>query len=285
MKIFNFLFSIIFIYAVCIQSHCKKEEENLCLKIPLFKADFMIGETIQDSLIPTDTILNVNFQVTLKANEKYESIKWKVGEDPRNFENQQVVKLNFKPNNAGETIQVTLFAKGKSDATCPLLPNDDGLDTIVKSFTIACNKNIGGCNSTSLNINQQYLGKWKGSLDDNLNRQFVVQIVDFGEDPNSRDDTLFYDMRIYNLPEGCGGTWLPNNYDGCGGDKISPSSVAYPITEPSFKGFYSGFAASPCCSGNILMFGKIDNLDRNKIIIYVKDKSNSSLKIFRGSRV
>ena len=284
MKLVKFLLSMSIVWVLTIQSRCKKEQDP-CENQAQFKADFTIGEMVQDSFVPTDTLLNVNFQVAVKANDKYQSFKWKIGDEPRDFANQQTVKLNFPADLAGRTFKITLFAKGVTNPDCVPLPNDDGLDTIIKQFTIGCNANFQECKSATRSIKQAYLGKWRGSLDDAPNHEFDIQIADFGADPNVSDDTLFYNLRLYNLPEGCGGPQTFNAVTACGGKTISPFFYANEISEFGYNGFYISDAFGIGCCPPIKMYGQVVKSPQNLLIIYLTHKKDGKKQKFTGRRL
>lgn len=289
MKVTKFVMMLSVFWLLSIQSRCKKEEEDDCANQGFFKAGFTVGEMVGDSLVATDTIMNVNFQLAVRADQKYDSIKWRIGDDSREYTNQQTVKLNFRPEFAGEKLKVTLFARGKPHFVCALPSYDDGLDTVVKYFTIACNPSFSECRrgTSKLSKAQLYMGKWRGSDSDNPSREFDVQIVDLGDDPNSLDDTMFYNLRVYNLPESCGGPqdFLNSSFTACGGKVVNPFFFAPEIQEFGYNGFYLDGKTTPSgCCGQMKMFGIVDKKDINKIIIYQTPKTGLK-KTFIGRRL
>jgi hypothetical protein len=290
MKVIKFFMMLSVFWLLSIQSRCKKEEEiDSCANLGVFKAGFMLGEIVGDSLVETDTIMNINFQVAMRADDNYDSVKWRIGGDPRDFLNQQTVKLSFPSSLAGESIKVTMFARGKPNNVCPLPTNDDGLDTVVKYFKIACNPNFVECKNSPKISNkiQTFIGKWRGSNSDNPNREFDVQIVDFGEGPSIRNDTLFYNLRIYNLPENCGGPqdFLNSATTACGGKVTNPFFYAPEVEEFGFSSFYvSGGIGAGCCPP-MAMFGRIDKKDRNMITINQILNKTGAKKTFVGRRL
>jgi hypothetical protein len=73
--------------AVASFSGCKDDPKptpvNPCEGKTSFKADFDICESTEDSLYVTDTI--ANFEVWIRTNGTYDSVKIKVGDDPKVF--------------------------------------------------------------------------------------------------------------------------------------------------------------------------------------------------------
>ena len=266
------------LWLISIQSRCKDEPTpDPCLAKKTPTADFAIAEMVGDSLVTTDTISNTEMQVVVHASPLYQSYKWKIGSDPREWTTSRVT-LSFDNSLSGETIQVTLIAKQAVDKTCFL--DDDGIDTIVKKFTIACPSDLR-CINAPVTFKRHYLGKWRGIIQDEPNKEFDVSIVDFGRDPNERDDTVFYDMRIYNLPENCGGN---QKTGACGGQIISPYFFAPTISEGGYKAFYCRREYQFTCCPPMSMFGKIDPNDRNRITIYM-NYTDGRKRIFNGRRL
>lgn len=264
---------------------CKKTSEsyNDCqYKTPL-SAAFLIGETVTGKFYETDTIDIISNSLLLKATGGYDSISWKIGDDQRTF-NTRSVALQFGITEIGKTILVKTTVLGKSNFKC--FPNGKTNDTKEKSFTIVCSDSV---QAKFLNVpykKPKFLGKWSGSNIDNTKDIFTVNVVNLGIDPNLSDDTLFYGIRIYNLPKGCGGkvNYIQPDNSSCGGTEISPSYYAH---QPNQWG-YAGFSMSVdpmvgCCPG-VNMFGHVYKNDSIRIEYEILNLTPVK-KIFLGKRL
>ena len=108
---------------------CKKEiKPDPCLGVK--KANFKIYEKVVDSLFETDKALKNNF-IIFQADEDYESYEWKVGNDARTWKTK---KMSLRFADITIPLEIRLIAKRKPRPDC--IPNDDGVDTIVKPFQI-----------------------------------------------------------------------------------------------------------------------------------------------------
>ncbi len=106
-------------------SKCKKDV-NPCLGVK--KANFKMFEIVKDSLFETDKALTYNY-VVFQADEDYESYTWTIGDDPT-IRTTKKVRVFFPEPTIPLTIR--LVAKRKPRPDC--IPNDDGIDTIEKTF-------------------------------------------------------------------------------------------------------------------------------------------------------
>jgi hypothetical protein len=147
----------------------KKEEVKIDPCVGVKKADFKIYEQVSDSLFESDKALLYNF-VEFKANEDYESYSWTIGDDDR-IRTTKKVRLYFA--DPTPLLQIRLIAKRKPRPDC--LPNDKGIDTIVKTFQ-------------AVDYSQSLiLGKFQGfskegtPLTGNSNDVFVVDIYHFSK--------------------------------------------------------------------------------------------------------
>lgn len=283
MKIFKSLLFLTVVATVGIQSKCKKDPDpNPCLDSSPFKADFTLGEMIGDSLVATDTL--TYYRMTARAVAKYSSIKWQIGSDPRSFDNQQEVGLNFGGATIGQTFVVRMIATGVANTAC--FPNDDGIDTVTKQFTRVCAIGSGEYSCISkpgIKYVSPVYGVWRGSMKDNPNRVFDITFVEFGEYPPPGANSGF-GTRLFNLPEGCGGPWTIGNLEGCGGGPALPTSKGR-LVAPGAVAFSSDErTGSDCCPYNTKMFGRVLGKERNEIIIYITD-SNKKTTVFNGKRV
>ena len=283
MKTFKIFMMLAVIGVLSVQSRCKKDQDpGPCFGATPFKADFTLGEIIGDSLVATDTL--TFYRMTARAAEKYASIKWEIGSDPRGFDNQQEVGLNFGDATIGQTFTVRMIAKGTPNTAC--YPNDDGIDTVTKQFTRVCA--VGSGNWSCMKqpgpkYTPPVYGIWRGSMSDNPNREFDITFVAFGEYPPPGANAGF-GSRLFNLPEGCGGPWVTGNLNGCGGGPALPTSAGRSIGTGALAFYSDNSSGSRCCPFNSKMFGRVLGKDRNQIVIYLTDMDKKTT-IFNGKRV
>jgi hypothetical protein len=280
MKVFKICLVLIAIGVLIIQSGCKKDP---CLIENYFKADFTLGEIIGDSLIATDTL--TFYRMTAHAAAKYDYMKWEIGSDPRNFENQQEVGLNFGTEYVGQTFTVRLIAKGKANTAC--FPDDDGIDTVTKKITRVCSIGSGeySClNQPSLKHLPAPFGVWRGSVSDNPTREFDVTLVDFGQYPPPGANSG-YNSRLFNLTEGCGGPWMTNNLNGCGGGPAEPTSKGLEVATGALAFYAKNTEGTRCCMAFKTLFGRVNEKDRNQIAIYMTQFSTGQKTVFTGRRI
>ena len=275
--------------AFAIITGCKDEPTDPCDIDKSFKANFVIGEMIKDSFMITDTISNPDMLMTAVGDGWYKSYRWTIGDDPREFTTQKV-KLSFADALSGRTFSIRLIAE-RDNAGCS--QRGIQIDTIVKKFTVAVPKTCDYCKAP-VKFERAFIGKWRGSLSNAPNEIFDINIVDFGRRPDTSILTLFWGMRIYNLPKGCGGL---QGKGACGGLEVNPVFYA-PETFGGYRNFTSSITSSRdnnsggccyCCNGPFTLYGSVDIADRNKISVTVKYKNNtfndSTTVVFRGNRL
>lgn len=66
-------------------------------------AGFYIGEYVKDTFMQTDTSFT-NREIIFNANENYDSISWKIGDDPRRFTNKAVALRFLTTENLSATL-------------------------------------------------------------------------------------------------------------------------------------------------------------------------------------
>lgn len=263
---------------------CKKDKPtpvDPCLSKTAFKADFDICEAVEDSLYVTDTI--ANFEVWFRANGTYDSVKFTVGNDARIF-NAQTFKLGLNDSEIGQTISVKMKGYRKSTSGC--FTNEKTVDSLTKSFVVVCSRNWS-CSNRFPSVEYPFVGKFKGFNADEPNKEFTVNIVNFGMNPGGAT-AINWDVQIYNLPVGCGGT-RANNF--CGDGVTTAQNMG--ALEGKSKGFRSfqalqdpddGSGIGKCC-GDIRMWGYISPSDRNTITIWHRKFDKTKPRKFVGKRI
>ncbi len=94
-----------------------------------FKMEYSMGYGEDEQWYEADTILEV-MTVRFSAIGNYDSIKWKVGLDPRVFTKKEF-SLEFDNQ---DNIQIRMIGFRAPNLDC--FPNDDGVDTVLKQLTI-----------------------------------------------------------------------------------------------------------------------------------------------------
>jgi hypothetical protein len=184
---------------------CKKEPDP-CASLTPPKADFtMYLSNLPYGLLdkfylsePNDTLyyhpyafgaMNVYFENTTNF---FNEANWTVGGDVRTFTEPKFF-LGFNGvSGAGERIDVELRTK-RTAMKSPCFPNDDGLDTVRKSFFIA----------NAMIHKPPQLGRFQGYIKGQERDTFTVNIELFQRQPNVTGDYM-----ITNFPKGTTrGSW------------------------------------------------------------------------------
>lgn len=161
--------------------------------------------------------------------------------------------LQFSFAQLGQTIPVTLIATKNGQS-----------DTVKKHFTVMAVKGTPIDQVSPFVIDLNYLGKFKGAFEDEPNHSFVVNIVNFGAAPAITNGRYFWDFRVLNMPEGCGGFYAVNQP--CVVKEFSPAYYSYSF-QYTFKSFYVNEGDSLGCCPSAVLYGHIDSVNRDKIII------------------
>ena len=233
---------------------CKKNPANTKSLLPSFKASFTIYEPFYgaSNIYPTDTI--VTYRATFAADASYDSYLWTVGDDPT-IRTSKSFTLNFPSDISGKTLPAKLIGSknGKSDTT-------------VKYFTIYGVKGTYHENITPYCIKLPFLGRFEGNYEDAPAHKFVVTIINLDTSAGT-----FGDFRIINLPEGCGGKFVSGQT--CVVNDISSTNYSY-FFDYTYKAFYVHDGADISCCPPTSLFGLLDSLNPNKIVVDCYFKTN-----------
>ena len=124
---------------------CKEEDPvSPCNGKSALKADFRMftisGNNKDTVFMPAlmDTVYvkdpyQFGSLVTFQAIGNYDSVRWQIGGDARVFKTN-TFSLTFQNETAKSDIDVVLIGYKKPNAAC--FPNDDGVDTVKKVFTV-----------------------------------------------------------------------------------------------------------------------------------------------------
>jgi hypothetical protein len=278
MKQFIFLVLIALVYCSC-KEDPKPAPVNPCDGKTTFKADFDICEYLIDfdSLYVTDTI--ANFEVWIKTVGTYDSTRITVGSDARVFTGSKF-KLNLGNSEIGQTIPVTMIGYRKKVSGC--FTGEKIADTLTKSFFVACPLGKDCANVFPTKVQYAFVGKFKGYNEDEPNKEFTVTIVNYGRPPLS--SSLSWDIQIYNLPNGCGGT---RDNLSCGdGTTTGQNLLSLGADSWGFRSFAGSVSVLPgWCCGNVIVWGYVSSSDRNIITIWHRNYDKTNPRKFVGKRI
>jgi hypothetical protein len=175
----NRLFIGLVLFAVFLTAACCKKDPcaNQTVTSAAFKIYEPLDEDIRYSEISSSDTLNIG-NVIFEAQDSSSDVisyEWKIGTDPRTF-NKRLFSLEFT--DSGQIISVRLIVKKVVNAMC--FPNDDGIDTLVKTFFVA---------GSSLAY-----GSFEGYIESNPSDKFTVS--------TQIQPQIGY-AYVFNLPNGC----------------------------------------------------------------------------------
>jgi hypothetical protein len=175
----NRLFIGLVLFAVLMSAACCKKDP--CANQTTTSADFKIFEPLDEDIryseISNGDTLNIG-NVTFEAQDSSSDVisyEWKIGTDPRIF-NKRLFSLEFS--DSGQVIPVRLIVKKTVNTMC--FPNDDGIDTLFKTFYLA-------------GAGLAY-GKFEGYVESNPTEKFTIST-----EIQPRIGYAF----VSNLPNGC----------------------------------------------------------------------------------
>ena len=216
---------------------CEKTPDP-CAAMKPVSADF----DLYDGTVKTDTFWSPA-TVTFKAKDSTaQSYEWSFP-DGANTNDKRSFSLAF--NNETGKIDVQLILKNKPQTAC--FPKDDGIDTVQKSVFLI-----------SYYEPPQYVGTFIGSDDTNPSHKFEVTIANFGMEQPDLEPKGWYTVgiRIFNIPEGCGGGRI-NIYS------YSPGIRKIGSTYKTFVFSASNFVGNGCAA----VEGKGIMINKDKIVI------------------
>jgi len=148
-----------------LQIGCKKQAViNPCVGKSQPSGRFMMQEMIGDTAFAADTVFRDNY-VQFEATEKYESVLWKVGADPRNWTNPKFA-LSFVTEIG--TLPITFTGKAKPATLC--FPGDVGSYTSTQNLTIV--EQVEKPNVTISPL----VGRYRGAFIDSPSDIFTVRL-------------------------------------------------------------------------------------------------------------
>jgi hypothetical protein len=193
------LFSIITFF---ISGSCRRDRDNPCEGKVQPKAEFQILETLSDTAFEADTIFRDNF-AGFKVLTSYDSVLWKLGNDPRDF-TQQGFSLSFYGTLG--TVPVTFRGYKRPATTC--FPADNGMYMATRNLTL-----VEQIQKPILTVSP-LIGKYQGSFTNTPNDTFTLRIE-------------YFDSAKYSVSVGFNGFyWVSNFPKGFRG--ASSIAVAYP---------------------------------------------------------
>lgn len=290
MKPFRFIMLLSVCLGLVYLTSCDRREEPIvpqpvdpCANGTTFKADFdIIDGSWRDASSPTDTVSTFQFMVIAKHD--YDSCVWQIGTDPRTFVGKEV-GLRLPDETTGKRITVKMIAKRKPEMRC--LANDNGMDTIIKSFVVVMSPDHDLYQIYNSRYVPPLVGIWEGSTLDEPNKKFKIRVVHLPYDGGS-----FYGYRLYNFPEGAGGPFP----QACGGDIINVNTW---FTTPELRMTHNVFERTDNTSGSLIpgtqrigclppfsARGRIDSTNRNRMIMdfIIRDRDSITGNFFTARK-
>ena len=209
-----------------------KHVENPCRDKVQPIAEFAIKEIVGDTAFVADTVFRDN-AVQFEALTQYQTVKWKIGNDPRDF-SQPKFQLYFF--NDLTTIPITFTGTNQPNKMC--FPNDNGVYSGVKQLTT-----VEQFDKSTLTLSP-LVGRYRGYFTNNPSDTFTARIEYF--------DSSKYDPSITGLKNFYWISNIPKGYK----DSTSSAALEYPELsyglpiEMGYKCFEFGWSATNCNSGN-----------------------------------
>lgn len=224
---------------------CKKKHDlNPCEGLTSPKAEFAFKEILTDTAFYSDTIFRDNY-VNFVALKNYNSVSWKIGDDPRAFTSSNFT-LSFV--NDLSTFNVNFTGIATPNTQC--FPNDNGTYQGIKQLTI-----VEQFDKATLTISP-LVGRYRGAFTNSPNDTFTVRINYF--DSAKYDVTMTGNKNFY---------WISNIPKGFI-DSTSSTAYAYPELRNGMS-VEMGYKS--------LQFGIFSNVQRGRGFAIL---SNDSLKIY-----
>jgi len=221
--------SLVLVLAILFVFSCKKHKEDPCIGKSFPVAEFRVAEMVGDTAFAADTIFRDNY-VLFEALTNYQSVKWKIGSDPRDF-TQPSFNLSF--NNVLETLTVDFTGRQTPNSIC--FPSDSGSYHGQKQLTV-----VEQFEKPYLTLSP-LLGRYKGYFTDNTADTFTVRFEYF--------DSTKYDAGLTGLKNFYWISNIPNGFY-----NTSSPAFAYPELrngmgpEMGYKSF--AFNYNTCIAGN-----------------------------------
>lgn len=173
MKMLNL--SLLLLLTLLSFSSCKKQKVNPspCAGKVRQEADFVIKEHVGHRTFSADTVFRDNY-VTFEAIGDFESVEWKIGDDPRKFTTEEVT-LSF--HQFLGTIDIYLKAFKKPDTKC--FTDDDGVYELTKTLTVVEQFDKAFLTKSPL------IGRYKGYNEGSPKDTFTVRVEYFDDEKYS----------------------------------------------------------------------------------------------------
>jgi hypothetical protein len=183
---------------------CRKHMQNPCEGLTPPTANFGFKETLSDTAFFTDTAYWDN-AVNFVALDKYASVNWKIGTDPRNFANADF-SLPFYMFTG--TVDVNFTGRNMPNTQC--FPADSGVYRGSKKLTL-----VEQFNRATLTLSP-LIGRYRGAFTNTPADTFTVRIEYF--------DSAKYDVSMLGVRNFYWVSNFPKNYI----DSTSNIAAAYP---------------------------------------------------------
>jgi hypothetical protein len=209
-------YRFIFCGFILLFNGCCKEKVNPCKNVQVTSADFVIEEVLfadadypeKNVLIETDTVNGSNL-IRFTSKQTFDEYTWLIGSE---VIHEKSFSRKYFPENS--TITVTLIGKRKPNKEC--FPNDDGMDTIKKTFYTI---------SKNLKLEQRHT--YQGYNIDNPADTFTIQLAYWHTQYKE------WDLRMDNFPKG----WNNDGIFFIGGNTWLYLNTLGSATNPGLKAF------------------------------------------------
>lgn len=187
------------ILLIVLLGSCKKSSTNHCQNVLQYTDSFAIKEIVGDTAFYADTIFRDNY-VQFESLLQYDSVRWKIGNDPRKFSDPQF-SLSFVNNLL--TIPITFTGYKQPNTSC--FPGDNGMYMGEKQLTT-----VEQVDKSTLTLSP-LIGRYQGAFTDAPADTFTVRIEYF--DSAKYDVTMTGNKNFYwisNIPKGFVATSSPS---------------------------------------------------------------------------
>lgn len=165
----RFLLLVLFSVTLLIAQSCKREchdpanpdceNYDPCFGKEKTSADFTISEVVSGFANETDEVFRMSY-VQFESKQDFDSYEWVIGNHPDTFRTKKCGLQSFPE---GGTITVRFIGKKQPNRTC--FPEDDGIDTVYKSFKVSAADSL-----------IPILGEYEGYYDAYPNQKVTVKV-------------------------------------------------------------------------------------------------------------
>jgi hypothetical protein len=187
--------NLFFVLILSVSLSCEKKQENPCEGKTQPSGKFLIKELIGDTAFTADTVFRDNY-VQFEAVDKYKSVSWKLGSDPRDW---AAATFNLSFSTVLGMVPIRFTGKANPDSLC--FPGDNGTYTSMQNLTV-----VEQVDKSRITISP-LVGRYRGYFTDNPSDSFTIRMDYF--DSAKYDAGITGNKNFYwlsNMPNGFIGT-------------------------------------------------------------------------------